>query len=275
MLSTISKYAATVAADPKIILYPNPSSPVVRREDQGRFTRPVVLRDRDIIIRGFQPADAAGMHEAAHESMDELCTWMTWCHPAYTVADARAFIAECPIAWSNGDHYSFAIIDSRDYTFLGSIGLNSLNAAHKTANIGYWVRQSAGGRGVATTATRLIARFALRQLELNRLELLIPEVNVASQRVAQKSGAKFEGLLRNRLMIGERCHDAVLYSLLRLSPALPCASLINAATTRCCIRCCWLICRKCEVVLRWPMTRWKSRSQLCFPNRPCRSRKSN
>lgn len=214
MYSTIATYTATCAEDPKIILYPKAPFQVVRRESQMRFTGPATFRNENVIIRPFQPADAALMHAAARESMEQLCAWMTWCHPEYTVADARDFIADCGPAWENGEHYSFAIIDARDNSFLGSVGLNNLNHAHHYANVGYWVRNAASGRGAATSAVRLLALFALRELGLNRLEILIPEVNVASQRVAQKAGAKFEGLLRNRLMIGSKCHDAVLYSLL-------------------------------------------------------------
>ena len=66
---------------------------------------------------------------------------------------------------------------------------------------------------MATAAARLGAEFGFRELGLNRVEILIPEINLASQRVAQKAGAKFEGLLRNRVMIAEKCQDAVLYSI--------------------------------------------------------------
>ncbi len=214
MYSTMTTDTATSAEDPKIILYPTPPFQVVRRENQKRFAGPAAFHDEHILIRPFQPADAASMHHAAHESMAQLCEWMTWCHPEYTIADARAFIAECGPAWDRGEHYSFAIIDTRNNTFLGSIGLNNFCPVHHFANVGYWVRCAAAGRGVATSAMRLLAAFALRELALNRLEILVPEVNVASQRVAQKAGAKFEGLLRNRLMIGAKTHHAVLYSLL-------------------------------------------------------------
>jgi RimJ/RimL family protein N-acetyltransferase len=66
---------------------------------------------------------------------------------------------------------------------------------------------------VATAATLLIATFALKDLGLNRLEFLVPAGNLASQRVAQKVAAKFEGVLRNRLMLGGKTQDAVVYSL--------------------------------------------------------------
>ena len=153
------------------------------------------------------------MHEAARETMEQLCAWMTWCRPDYSVTDAQDFILQCGPAWEKGEHYSFAIVDAQDNSFLGSVGLNNLNRLHKFGNLGYWVRRAARGRGVATAAARLGAEFGFRELGLNRVEILIPEINLASQRVAQKAGAKFEGLLRNRVMIAEKCQDAVLYSI--------------------------------------------------------------
>src|SRR6185369_12615625 len=63
-------------------------------------------------------------------------------------------------------------------------------------------------------ATELIALYALKELGLKRLEFVIALDNTASQRVAEKVGAKCEGTMRSRLMISGKCHDARLYSLL-------------------------------------------------------------
>jgi len=167
-----------------------------------------------VLLRPFATEDAPHLYEAARESMDPLCEWMTWCRPEYSLQDSERFIVEAAEDWAKGERYSFAIIDTSDGTFLGSAGINHVNRTHGFANLGYWVRNSKTRRGVATAATVQIARFALRQLGLSRIELLIPADNLASQRVAQKAGAKFEGLLRNRLMLRAKSHDAVLYSLL-------------------------------------------------------------
>ena len=167
-----------------------------------------------VLLRPFVAEDAPHLYEAARESMDPLCEWMTWCRPEYSLEDSERFIVEAAEDWAKGERYSFAIMDASDGTFLGSAGINHLNRTHGFANLGYWVRNSKTRRGIATTATIQIARFALGQLGLNRMELLIPADNLASQRVAQKAGAKFEGLLRNRLVLRAKSHDAVLYSLL-------------------------------------------------------------
>jgi len=67
---------------------------------------------------------------------------------------------------------------------------------------------------VATATVRLLSAFALKELGLIRIEIVVAAGNIASQRVAEKSGAKREGILRNRLAAGDRVFDAVMYSLI-------------------------------------------------------------
>jgi ribosomal-protein-serine acetyltransferase len=154
-----------------------------------------------VSIRPLCLSDVRLLYAAIEESRRQLAAWMTWCHPEYAIADTDAFVRECVDHWDSGKSYTFAIVDHTNRPFLGSIGLNRLSASENTANLGYWVRHSRAGEGVATAATRLIARFGLGALGLNRLELLVPVSNLASRRVAEKAGAKFEGVLRKRLLL--------------------------------------------------------------------------
>ena len=139
---------------------------------------------------------------------------MTWCRPDYSQEDCRAFIARCEDDWKAGEQYSFAIFDVRKKTLLGSVGLNRIDQTHRCANIGYWVRRSHRQRGVATAAVRQVARTGLTELGLRRLEILVPEKNVASQHVALNAQARFEGVLRQRLALADGLHDAFLYSII-------------------------------------------------------------
>jgi RimJ/RimL family protein N-acetyltransferase len=60
-----------------------------------------------------------------------------------------------------------------------------------------------------------VARFAFEQTDLRRLEIVMPAENRASLRVAEKAGAKFEGEMRERLLLCGKAHNALLYSLTR------------------------------------------------------------
>jgi ribosomal-protein-serine acetyltransferase len=172
----------------------------------------VILSDGNIGLRQFTPEDVPALFNAIRESMTQLSAWMVWAHPDYSTEDTQAFVLKCGPGWEKGEQYSFAIIDLHDGQFLGSVGLSAVNRAHGFANLGYWVRTGKTRHGVATSATRMAARFSFETLALNRVELLVPTANVASQRVAEKAGAKREGLLRKRLQLNSIAHDAFVYS---------------------------------------------------------------
>ena len=164
-------------------------------------------------VRRFRPDDALPLFSAVCESLESLCQFMSWCRPDYSLEDCQAFIARCHDAWEQGVEYNFAIIDVRDKTLIGSIGLNRIDRAHHCANIGFWVRRTWTRRGVATATARLIAEFGLRDLGFQRLELIVPSHNLASLRVAAKIGAKFEGVLRNRVFVANQVYDACVFGL--------------------------------------------------------------
>jgi len=171
-----------------------------------------VLSDGQIGLRQFTREDVPVLFNSIRESLTQLSAWMVWAHPGYSIEDTQAFVLKCGSGWEKGEQYSFAIIDVHDGQFLGSVGLSAVNRGHGFANLGYWVRTRKTRHGVATSATRMAARFSFESLALNRVELLVPTANLASQRVAEKAGAKQEGLLRKRLQLNGVAHDAFVYS---------------------------------------------------------------
>lgn len=172
-----------------------------------------VFRDGRVGIRPYRQADIPRLFEAVRQSINELSLWLAWCTPAYSIEESRKFVTSRQTDWDQGDHYSFVIEDQETKQFLGGTGLNFVNPVHNFANLGYWVRTSATGRGVASAAVRLVARFGLQELRFSRLEILAAVGNVASQRVADKAGARREGVLRKRLQLRGQALDAVLFSL--------------------------------------------------------------
>ncbi len=173
------------------------------------------LSDGSILIRTYRETDVPQLFEAVRESIPEVSKWLPWCHENYSIEESRQFISSRENGSQGDEWYSFAVCDKVSGKFLGGVGLNFINRVHQLANLGYWVRSSATQRGVATAATRLAARLGFDQLGLHRIEIVAAVDNFASQRVAEKAGATREGVLRRRLLINGKPHDAVLYSLVR------------------------------------------------------------
>ena len=97
--------------------------------------------------------------------------------------------------------------------FVGGAGLNEIRHDHRFCNLGYWVRQSRQGQGIATRVVHALAAQAFGPLRLQRVEIVVAVGNLASERVAVKSGALREGVARNRLVIDDRPVPAHLFSL--------------------------------------------------------------
>lgn len=171
------------------------------------------LSDGRITIRRVRQEDVPLIFEAARESTGEVYTWLPWCHPDYKIEETADFVARSAAEWEKGESFSFSICDAQTGWYLGGSAINHIVWEYKYANLGYWVRTREAGRGVATAATLLVARFGLEDLGLQRIEIVAAVGNLASQRVAEKTGALKEGVMRKRLLLHGRAHDAVLYSL--------------------------------------------------------------
>lgn len=71
------------------------------------------------------------------------------------------------------------------------------------------------GKGYATEAVRLLTSYLFARERIERLQLNIHPDNLASQRVAEKSGYTREGLMRKCWFNRGRFHDLQVWSILR------------------------------------------------------------
>lgn len=108
--------------------------------------------------------------------------------------------------WADDRLYAFAIL-SAGGALLGSCSLEGVDRKRSSANLSYWVRSSATGRGVARTAVRLLAEWGIGTLGLHRVEISMVTTNAASRAAAAGSGAVAEGVLRNKARWGGRSWD--------------------------------------------------------------------
>jgi ribosomal-protein-alanine N-acetyltransferase len=109
-----------------------------------------------------------------------------------------------------GTGYAFAILDRGELA--GTIALSNVaRGILESANVGYWVDQARGGRGLATRAVAAIAEEAFGPLALHRLEAGTLVDNVASQRVLEKNRFSRIGVARRYLRIAGAWRDHVLF----------------------------------------------------------------
>ena len=174
-------------------------------------------------IRPYRLEDIDAVYAAADESREHIAKWMGWMTPAYSREDAVKWVEHAVASWERGTEYEYLIIDAADGSIAGSCGLNHLNRVDGVCNLGYWVRKSQLGRGAARQAALLLRDFGFGTVGLNRLEIVVAVGNPFSRKVAESTGAVYEGILRLRLMVGEISHDSHLFAF--LNPAAKVAEL--------------------------------------------------
>lgn len=177
------------------------------------MSMPPSLSAGDLMLRRYRQDHGGLIAEAVNESGRHLSRYETWAHPAFTEEEGRGHAAWWEGVWEAGSGRYFGIW--RGDCYLGSAGLNEISLEHRTASLGYWVRSSATGHGVATAAAGAVVGAGFEHLALQRIEVMVAVDNAASRRVAEKVGAEFEGTLRNRQVLAGRPVDCALYSIIR------------------------------------------------------------
>lgn len=164
-------------------------------------------------IHPFHADDAPAFASAVRESIATVGAWLPWCHADYGTKEARAWIGQCAVKLHMGFSYDVGIYSEDGQVLYGGVAICQIEPLHNTANLGYWVRESMQHKGIGTHAARAMAAFGFDTLKLTRLEIVAAVDNCASRSVAEKIGATFECIARNRLVLHRTPVAAAVYSL--------------------------------------------------------------
>lgn len=123
-----------------------------------------------------------------------------------------------------GEDFAFGFFAPDESTVVGGGGLHR-RVGPDAFEIGYWIRSSEAGRGLATEATAALTRVGLELCGADRIEIRVEPENRASLAIPRKLGFSEEGTLRRRLdpadPDGAR-RDAVVFAMFRDSlPGTP------------------------------------------------------
>ena len=121
------------------------------------------------------------------------------------------FLARQHARLTHGEGISQAVIDAATGRSVGLIYLDRRPQSW-IAGLGYWLVPAVRGRHLATPAIRLVTEWALRELEVLRVEAWVAPDNLPSQRVLEHAGFQLEGRLRNFLQLHGRTGDGLVYS---------------------------------------------------------------
>ena len=168
------------------------------------------LADGVVVLRAVRESDVPAIVEACQDP--DIKRYTATVPDPYGEQDAWDWLATHREDEAAGVGIVFAIADADD-RLCGVIGLHDVVWKSRRAAAGYWVAPWARGAGLASRALGLVARWALAELGLVRVELLADVENPASQRVAERAGFVREGVLRRHTVMGGASRDCAMYAL--------------------------------------------------------------
>ena len=169
---------------------------------EGRYIRLEPLsrqHHHDLVKAGAEPAIWQWL-SSSHESPEGMA----------------AFIDDALASQENGTTLSFAIVDRRSVTAIGSSGYHRIEPAHRRLEIGFtWIAPAFQRTATNTEAKYLMLRHAFDTLGFRRVEFKTDSNNHRSQAALRRIGAVEEGTFRNHMLYPDgRTRDSVYFSII-------------------------------------------------------------
>ena len=170
------------------------------------------LETERLILRKIRYEDIDDIHNYASDP--EVSKYVFWgAHE--TRAATEKYVKLILALYEEGKIAPWGIHYKEDNKLIGTIDFVSWQPQHKTAEIGYALSMDYWGRGIATEAAKELIRFGMNDMDLVRVQAKSLVANKGSERVMEKAGMKFEGILRKYIYIKGAHYDVKMYSIIK------------------------------------------------------------
>lgn len=170
-----------------------------------------------LVVRCWEPIDAPRLKDAIDSSLDQLRPWMPWAGAEpQELSEKVALLRRFRGQFDLGTDFVMGIFDADEREVVGGTGLHKRRGAD-ALEIGYWIRTSQVGRGLATESTASLTRVAVELCDVDRVEIRVDPTNEASLAIPRRLGFVEEGMLRRRLPPDEEGvpRDVIVFSMFR------------------------------------------------------------
>lgn len=179
--------------------------PVVVAGALSRTPQPTLRIDDELTLRPWSADDAAAVVEAYRSPEIQRYHFRHY----ETEDEALAWIVGANEGWTTERSANWAVVGVDDDVVRGRVSIY-LHLEDGHGEVAYWVLPWARGLGVATRACRRATAWA-HEIGLHRVQLEHSTENVASRKVALRSGFIHEGTRRGANLHDDGWHDMVLY----------------------------------------------------------------
>lgn len=156
------------------------------------------LETERLVLRLLEIKDTENMFNVILNNKDTL-HFLDWPY-CENLEDAKVFINKLIEDSNNKKHYFWVIEEKNTSNFVGCISICSTCEEKRMAEIEYVANSEFRGKGYIPEANKKVIEHLIKDCNFYRIEAVCNIENIASSRVMEKSGMKFEGILRGRAL---------------------------------------------------------------------------
>ncbi len=171
------------------------------------------IETKRLVVRCWDPKDAALIQEAAAASKEHLLPFMPWAVNEPQTAEQKAELARrFRGAFDRGEDYVYGIFNRDESRALGGTGLH-MRLSGNALEIGYWLHKDFINQGLITESTAGLTKVAFEIYHVDRMEIHCSVENLASAAVPRKLGYIHEATRRRLGYANGQPTDSMIWTL--------------------------------------------------------------
>ena len=150
----------------------------------------------------------------SEEELEKFTEWMNdFQITDYVGRSSQVFTLDIEKEWlekasKDNKNVLFNIVELNTNKLIGTIGLENINSAQRSAELGIFIGDSEfRGSGYGTEAIKLLLEYGFKFLNLHSIRLSLISVNERAHKCYLKCGFKDVGFNRDRFFVNEKYYD--------------------------------------------------------------------
>ena len=137
-------------------------------------------------------------------------------NPHNELSETEEVIKKWVNEYEDGHCYNWAIELKKMSEIIGQISIVDFNEKFSSCEVAYSIGRKFWGKGITTEALKAVINYMIKEVNINRFEARFNTKNIASGKVMEKAGMKYEGTLREvKINRNGDYYDMSVYSILR------------------------------------------------------------
>lgn len=158
--------------------------------------RPNRIETERLLIRPARLEDAPALFAAIDRSRAELEPWIRFARRIHSVDDASVFCAQSERDAATFLRFDLHAFEQASGEFVGGGTFHNMNWELPSVELGWWLDSAQTGRGYGQEIVAGLLGFVVDRWRVDRVEAWCHTANLASRRLALRSGLIEEGIVR-------------------------------------------------------------------------------